>query len=310
MTTDNPIRFLPFAEALALYRAQFLAARNLAERTRREYLWDLTRLVAFLTDTCQLATVDQVERKHLEGYLAELDRRGWKGSSRRRSIASIRSLFAFLTDQGLIPRSPAEQLIPPEREHDQPRVLTQAEYKRLKEAVAYEVRDAAIIELLLQTGLRVSELARLRLGDVDIPPKIVRPNKARNDPGTVGAVHVQGKGRKARTVTLNWKACKALKAYRDVRPDIEEDGFFVTKFGRPMGVRAIQDVVEKYLTEAGIPDASVHTLRHTFATQMVKDGAKLPAIQKALGHADLKTTSLYIDLAREVMDQELQEHAL
>ena len=77
---------------------------------------------------------------------------------------------------------------------------------------------------LLQTGLRVSELARLRLGDAEIPPKILRPNKARNDPGTVGAVHVQGKGRKARTVPLNWKACKAITAYRDARPAIEEAG--------------------------------------------------------------------------------------
>jgi len=184
-------------------------------------------------------------------------------------------------------------------------VLTEGEYKRLLEAVRHETRDAALVEVLLQTGMRLSELARLRLSDVDLPAKINR------DQGSVGSVRIFGKGRKERTVTLNWKACKAIKAYLGIRPKVEEDErLFLTKFGRGMGPRAIQYRVEKYLEEAAIQGASVHTLRHTFATHMVKKGTKLDVVRQALGHQDLKTTSIYVDLAREVMDKELQQNAL
>jgi integrase/recombinase XerC len=122
--------------------------------------------------------------------------------------------------------------------------------------------------------------------------------------------HVQGKGRKQRTVTLNWTACKAVKAYLAVRPDAEDDRLFVTKFRRGMGPRAIERVVEKYLDQAGIAGASVHSLRHTFATHQTRRGTKLDFVRQALGHESLATTSICIDLALEVMDKELRQNAL
>ena len=95
-----------------------------------------------------------------------------------------------------------------------------------------------------------------------------------------------------------------------VRPEVDHEALFVTKFGKPMGPRAFQYTVKKHLKEAGIKGASVHTLRHTFATHHVARGTDLRTVQEALGHADLKTTSIYVQLAREVMKRELQEHAL
>ena len=92
--------------------------------------------------------------------------------------------------------------------------------------------------------------------------------------------------------------------------DVAHDGLFVTKFRSPLGVRAIQHVVEKYLKEAGINGASVHTLRHTFGTHHVAQGTSLRTVQEMLGHADLKTTSIYVQLAQDVAKRELQEHAL
>jgi len=111
-------------------------------------------------------------------------------------------------------------------------------------------------------------------------------------------------------VTLNWKACKALKTYLAVRPEAEDDRLFVTKFRRGMGPRSIQRVVEKYLQDAEIAGASVHSLRHTFATQQTRRGTKLSVVQQALGHESLATTSIYVELARDVMDKELQQNAL
>src|SRR5207237_1004644 len=133
-------------------------------------------------------------------------------NTRRRKVASIRSFFGFQHDAGVIPDDPARKLIPPARERLQPRVLTETEYKHLQLACAHETRDAAIIELLLQTGIRLSELARLTLQNVELPAKINR------EEGNVGSVYVYGKGRKDRTITLNWKVCKAIKAYLPIRP--------------------------------------------------------------------------------------------
>ena len=175
------------SEALTLYETEFLAARNLALRSRREYLNDLKDLLVYLTSVAGVADVGQVSRRHLEGYLAELDRRGFSGATRRRKVASIRSLFAFLQDSGMIQVSPALKLIPPERERMEPRVLSEMEYKRLLEAARGDIRDQAIIELLLQTGLRLSEVSRLHVNHVSLPTKISK------EPGFVGSVTVLGK---------------------------------------------------------------------------------------------------------------------
>ena len=291
-------------DSLTLYETEFLAARNLAVRSRREYLNDLKDLLVYLTNVAGVTDPAKVSRRHLEGYLAELDRRGYSGATRRRKVASIRSFFGFLQDAGMIQVSPALKLIPPERERMEPRVLSEAEYKRLLEVVRVDIRDQAIIELILQTGLRLSEVARLHVNHVSLPTKISK------EPGFVGSVTVLGKGRKQRSVTLNYKACRAIKNHLSIRPDVDDTHLFLTKFKKGIGARGIEKLVEKYLKEAGIPNASVHTLRHTFATHTIKKGTKLEVVRQALGHESLETTSIYVHLAREMMDRELQENAL
>ncbi len=290
-------------EALEEYERNYLPARNLAGRTRREYHADLTQAIDFLGGQIGMTAADKVERRHLEAFLAELDRRGLKGSSRRRKMASLKSFFGHLADAGTIAADPTQKLIPPARERTQPRVLTEGEYQRLQLSCAHDVRDGAVIELILQTGLRLSEVAALRLNDLEMPARITRE-------GPPGAVHVQGKGRKQRTITLNWKACKALQAWIALRPGIEGDWLFITKFKEPLGPRGIQHLVKKHLREAGISGASTHSLRHTFGTHMARKGTHLQVLRKAMGHESLDTTSIYIDLAREQMDKELQENAL
>jgi integrase/recombinase XerC len=198
----------------------------------------------------------------------------------------------------------SRRLVPPKTEQKEPRVLTKREYTALIRACAHHPRDSAIIELLLQTGTRLSEVARLTLDDVELPKRISR------SPDTLGRLHVIGKGRKDRWIPLNYKACRALRTWLNVRPEVEHDALFVSKFKEPLGARSIQHVVKKHLHEAGIKGASVHTLRHTFATHHVAQGTSLRTVQEILGHADLKTTSIYVQLAQEVVRKELQEHAL
>src|SRR5512144_115907 len=301
---------LTLEQALTAYQETYLASRNLAPRTRIEYRTDLRQVCEFLS-SCGVSTAQAVERTHLERFLARLDQLGLGGAIRRRKVASIRSFFLFLENAGHRRGNPASKLVPPERERNQPRFLTEREYKQLLDAVRYDARDAAIIELLLQTGLRLSEIARLRLSDIELPVKVIRPNRQTQEPGSVGSARINGKGRRQRTVTLNWKVCKALKAYLAVRPpDAADDAVFQTKFKRGIGPRSIELLVTKHLSEAGIKDASVHSLRHTFATHSAIKGTSLRVIQETLGHADLKTTTIYVGLAREEMDRQLQENAL
>lgn len=304
--TDHPVIGSAKSElwaAKANFAVTFMAYRNLALRTRTEYDRDIADLLSFLQAKCKIRRLRQCDRRHLEAYLAELDRRGYAGSTRRRKVAALKSFFRFLVDEGLLTLDPAARLIPPVREWNQPRVLSDSEYKRLQLACAHEPRDAAIIEVLLQTGIRLSEVARMTPADAEVPTRITK------EPTGAGSLRIHGKGRKERTVSLNWKAGKALKTYLAVRPDVG-GGLFVSKFRTAMGPRAIQNVVKKYLREAGIAGASVHSLRHTFGTHMVKKGASLRVVQEALGHESLKTTSIYVSLARDQMDRELQEHAL
>lgn len=290
-------------QALTHYETIYMPSRNWAAKTRVNYRNDIADLITFLEKQGK-TDPNRVDLQHLEAYMAELDRKDYAGTTRRRKTSSIKSFFGFLKQYGYVTNNVAERLIPPAREHKEPRVLTIREYQALLRACSHDIRDAAIIELLLQTGIRLSELARLTLDDIELPKRISR------DPSNTGSVSVHGKGRKERTITLNHKACKALNAWLKIRPDVDNNSLFVSKFLEPMSPRAYEYVVKKYLREAGIKGASVHTLRHTFATHHVAKGTSLRTIQEALGHADLKTTSIYVQLARDAMNKELQEHAL
>ncbi len=167
-----------------------------------------------------------------------------------------------------------------------------------------ETKSAGDIEVLLQTGMRLSELAGSTLTDVEIPRRVTR------SPDNTGTVRVLRKGGRTQLIPLNYKACQALAAWLTARPEVDHEALFVTKFKAPMSPRAIQYRVKKYLDEAGIKGASVHTLRHTMATHHVARGTDLKTLQVTLGHADLATTSIYVSLAKKAQRQALQEHAL
>jgi site-specific recombinase XerD len=241
-------------QALDLFETVGMPARNLSAQTRKSYHSDLVDLVAFLEER-GVAKLDQVSLQDLESYQAEMDHRGYQPSTRRRRTYAIKTWFKFLHHRVIISNDIARQLIPPRSEKKEPRFLSEEEYQQLLRVCSHHPRDAAIIEVLLQTGMRLSELAKLTLGDVEIPKRITR------DPDNTGSVRVTRKGRKTQVIPLNYKACQALHAYLKVRPEVDHEALFVTKFKDPMSPRAIQYRVQKYFKEAGIKGASVHTLR-------------------------------------------------
>ena len=299
----NTSLFPTLAEALVLYRVEYLAGHALAPLTRDAYVRDIEDLISWLENVqgpSLPASIDTVTRDDLARYLIHLDARGLAVAYRRRKVAALRSFFGFLQERELLPSSPAADLIPPAKEDPHLRVLTEPECAWLLAAVHHEPRDRAIITMLLQTGLRLSELSRLRLDDVTLLPGMRQPQGTTREPQRAGVVTVRGTGPTQRTVKLPLEACTAITAYLTVRPaDAKDDRLFVTKFHRGMGPRAIERVVEKYLAEASISGASVQSLRHTFAVHHLCRGVTLDVLCQALGHASLETTSIYVGLAQD-----------
>jgi len=290
-------------QAVELFARDGMPARNLAAHTRKNYRADLMDLLRFL-ESRGVTKIAAVSLRHLQSFQAEMDRRGYASSTRNRKTQTIRILFQFLHLHGITEHHLAAKLIPPPIQKTEPRFLTESEYRRLLRVCSHHTRDAAMIELFLQTGMRLSELAKLQLSDIDIPKRITV------DPDNTGSVRVRRKGGKTAYIPLNHKACRALAAYVLIRPAVVSPALFLNKFKEPMSTRAIQLRVEKYLKEADIHGASVHTLRHTMATHHVARGTDLKTVQETLGHRSLATTTIYVSLAKTAQRKALQEHAL
>ena len=291
----------PFLGALESYKANYMAARNLAARSRIEYENDVAQFLLYLQDL-GIKDLNSLARKHIDGFLADMDRRDLAGVTRRKKLTIIRTFLDWLQTNDHIRSNPARAVIPPQREDTEPRVLSKNEYQQLL-AVTQKPRDRAIVQMLLQTGIRLSEIARLTLSDLtDFPKRVTKDS--------LGTLRILGKGRKSRTVLLNRRACEALAAWLQVRPSVDNDALFVSSHRRPISPRQYQYLIAKYLKAAEIKGASVHSLRHTFATHHIALGTDLVTVQEFLGHSSLDTTKLYIGLAKKRQAQHIQEHAL
>jgi integrase/recombinase XerD len=250
--------------------------------------------VAFLTDTCRVTAISAVEQNHLVRYMDALATAGQAANTRRRVVAAVRLFFRVLAQESVLPRSPAQLLLPPPREDRPPRVLTKDEYERLRDA-AEDSRASALIELVLQTGLSLAEIARLNLNDVTLPSPATLPG--------VGSVRVAGRNHRSRTVTLVTRACAALQTTGDPH-------LFLTHKGAGLGRRSVETIIGKATKAAGLRGVSVRTLRHTFAAHSLSKGTKIETVQRALGLASPVGVEGYVEAARVLMDEQLQRNAL
>ena len=287
------------------YKTVYMPYRNFAERTRVEYLNDLKDLVQFF-EQHGIKEVKDIGLPQFERYLAELDHRGIAGSTRKRKVVSIRSFLSYLYQDGYINTNLAKRLIPPFEGPKSPRYLTKLEYERLLEAASRNPRDFALIQLLLQTGIKLSELTHLTLNDVEIPSVLSPETK------DVGYFHVRGsERRKGRVLPLNYKACLAIQSYLPRRIQTTVSALFINRFGQPLHARGVEKIVNKHLREVGIMNASVQSLRHTFGVHQAISGADAGIIQEIMGHKDSRTTSRYFTLAKGITTEELvRRHAL
>lgn len=272
--------------------SQFLLAeRNASRETVRAYLREVADLRSYLR-----AREGKDPEKGSGGWksVTAADLRkffsarfpGRKSSTMARKISAVRSFFTFLAGQGEIRGNPAISITAPRREMRLPEFLQVDEAMDLLRSLPgggeRETRDAALLELLYSSGLRVGELVSLEQEDVNL------------DEGTV---RVSGKGRKVRIVPVGEKAVRALKEYlaaRRHRETQEPDALFLNLRGGPLTARSVARILEEALRRAAVGRRlSPHGLRHSFATHLLESGADLRAIQEMLGHASLSTTQRY-----------------
>lgn len=281
--------------------------RRASARTVEEYQKDIFGGIDFFAGALGISDEElaprQITPALLRRYLAHLTDRGLSRSSLLRKLSAWRSFMRFLCREGVLKENPLRVVASPRREKRLPRVLYQREAKRLVEAPSQgrgnlragplRVRDRAILEVLYASGIRISELVGLQIGDVDLDG---------------GYLRVLGKGSKERLVPIGQYAVKALKAYlRRGRPQLLkekggrfEGALFLNKYGGRISTRGVRGVIKGYAAEAGIEGGvSPHTLRHSFATHLLDGGADLRAVQDLLGHARLSTTQVYTHLSKE-----------
>ncbi|MBZ0118708.1 MAG: tyrosine recombinase XerC [Sandaracinaceae bacterium] len=290
--------------------AGYLAGeRRSSPRTIDTYRRTLVELHEFAVDKGLPLDATRLGVPALRGYLASLFE-GSSSATLARKIATLRSFYRFLMRKGLARANPAAQLKTPKTRRPLPRFVTVDEAFRVVEAPREDaarkeplrLRDAAMLELLYGSGVRVSELAGLRLGDVDRKARVLR---------------VLGKGGKERIVPFGSKAAEALELYLQVRSQLRHprtlaqsggDAVFLGARGTRLGVRQVQNVVHRYgALGAGRGDLHPHALRHSCATHLLDAGADLRTIQELLGHASLSTTQRYthvsLDRLMEVYDR-------
>ncbi|MCC6457984.1 MAG: tyrosine-type recombinase/integrase [Caldilineaceae bacterium] len=274
-----------------------MSAASKSKKTQTEYRNDLVDLVAFL-GASGITRPAQVGLVHLRIYQADLEKRGYKPSTRNRKTYAIKGFFRFLHEYALVQDDIAKQLIPPTVERGEPRFLSEAEYTHLLQACSSSVRDTAIIQLFLQTGIRLTELVGLSVNDVTLSV----------DTYARGAIRIKRSGGHA-TIPLNDKAQNALKKWLETREPTMDTALFLTALKKPMGKRSVQLMLEKYLSEAGIENASVQSLRHTMVVHHLAKGTPRQTLADILGD-DPATLDVYVPLARRVHQRVLQEHML
>jgi integrase/recombinase XerD len=266
--------------------------RGLALNTLESYGRDLRQYEEFL-ERGKFATLESASRATIISYLLYLEKQGKATATIARRLAALKSFYQFLVRERLLEKDPTANLESPKLEKRLPRVLTIKEIELLlkqPDAVSSAgQRDRAMLELLYATGIRVSELVSLNLSDVNLE---------------MGYVRCFGKGSKERIVPLGSLAQRSVDDYLgkgriDLVNDDQEQALFVNHHGRRLTRQGFWKIVKKYGADAKIEkDITPHTLRHSFATHLLENGADLRSVQEMLGHADISTTQIYTHITK------------
>jgi site-specific recombinase XerD len=260
----------------------FLKGKARSNATIVAYGKDIDQLLSFL-ETLKKEHVHEITKDDIEAFLGKLSTEGYTPKSVSRKINSTRTFYRFLKINEFVTDDPSLLIAHPQYQLGAPRILTPTEYRALRDAARNDPRMYAVIQILLQTGIRIGELAELRLSDVTPEGLHIRPFEKHEE----------------RTVPVNPAAKEALDRYIKARPQVQDDHVFVTKSGRPFLIRNIRTAVERYFRLAEIKGAKVNDLRHTFIAHHLRHGVSLVLLSKLVGHKRLSTTERYLEYVKD-----------
>ncbi|MEO2074325.1 MAG: site-specific tyrosine recombinase XerD [Bacillus sp. (in: firmicutes)] len=271
-----------------------IVEKGLAKNTIVSYERDLKSYLHYLRNVESILDLNEVQRIHIVHFLGFLKEQGKSSKTLARHIASVRAFHQFLLRDKATDQDPSVLIETPRLEKSLPKVLSLQEVEILldtpKQNDHFGIRDKAMLELLYATGIRVSELISLDLDNVHL---------------TMGFVRCIGKGNKERIIPIGRTASEAIKLYLEQgRPHFvskgpKEQALFLNHQGKRLTRQGFWKILKKLTKEAGIEkDLTPHTLRHSFATHLLENGADLRAVQEMLGHADISTTQIYTHVTK------------
>lgn len=266
--------------------------RGLAQNTLESYGRDLRQFHSYLQNS-QMDILRDSNRNTILNYLNNLQNKGRAVSTISRNLAAIKSFYQYLVRERYLEKDPAANLESPKLEKKLPKILSIQEIEELlkqpNSLMPTGLRDKAMLELLYATGIRVSELISLNISDINLD---------------MGYIKCFGKGSKERIVPLGSIAAKCVQEYiskgrNKLVRTYEESALFVNHHGNRLTRQGFWKIIKKYALEANIlKDITPHTLRHSFATHLLENGADLRSVQEMLGHADISTTQIYTHVTK------------
>jgi len=261
-----------------------LKSQNRSEFTIVAYKKDLQQFIGFLTGK-EKADAREVTKDDIDSFINKLIQENYTKKSASRKLNSIRTFFRYLKNDGLINQNPSLDVLHPKYNLTPPRILSEMEYRALRDATKDDPRTYALVELLLQTGIKIGELVGLQIGDIK-----------------ENTLYIKQYGKSpAREVPLNKAAKKAVSLYLRSREKVNTSSnyLFITRTGKPILIRNVRQVIMRYFSEVGINNATINDLRNTFITHQLLNGASLEYIAKIVGHRRLSSTERYLNLVKE-----------
>ncbi|MBP1045626.1 site-specific tyrosine recombinase XerD [Enterococcus sp. BWM-S5] len=278
--------------------------RGLSLNTRKSYERDLEKYLIFLTEQAKVASWEQIDRFVIMEYLQELHEHKISSASVIRMISTLRGFHQYLRQERKTTHDPMQHIDSPKKAQKLPDTLSIEEVTSLIETPDISkplgIRNRAILEVMYATGLRVSELVELKLSDLHL---------------SIGLLQTIGKGDKERIIPLGDHAIHWIEKYLDegrpnlVKPSADIPQLFVNHHGRSLSRQGIWKNLKQIVLEAGIQkNITPHTLRHSFATHLLENGADLRIVQELLGHADISTTQIYTHITKRRMADVYKKH--